>query len=175
MKSVHFIMIYNVDGIDNARELAKRELERFGVNNLGMADWYTIAGVYKDDGSEFTCDSFEQKFYNLTEANDLVNREWLQGFYSDEIKAVHNKAHNNLTVKKVSILDGIELSEISLVGRGYENLLETSRVNRKLNGERFSIEKNHEFNPNIYTEFGVTWIVNSYDGDCNYIVTVYQK
>lgn len=175
MKSVHFIMVYNAASLDNAKELAKRELDSFSMRKMGNTDWYQIASVYKDDGSEFITESFDQMFYNLTEANDLVNREWLQGFYSDEITAVHKRAAENLNVKKVNFLDGFEMAEISLVGRGYENLLETSRVNRRLKGERFSIEKGHEFNPGIFTEYGVTWIANSFTGDQNFIVTVYQK
>lgn len=168
MKSVHFIMVYNAANLDNAKELAKRELERFGLNKLGIVDWYQIASVYKDDGSEFITESFEQMFYNLKEANDLVNQKWLQGIYSDEITALIKRVNEN-------VHDKFEISELSSILRGYGNLLETNRVRKTLCGQQFNIRDGHEFNPGIYTEFGVSYIVNSFAGDTDYIVTVYQK
>lgn len=172
MESLHFIMVYNADGIDNARELAIRELQKFGMRKMGEPDWYKIISVYKDDESEFTCDSFDQKHYTVKDANELINTKWLTGYFSDEMKAA---------VAKVKFNDGkpsteaMTFKEICIVSNYYENVLESNRVLKKLGHKSFNILNNDEFNANLYSEYGVTWIVNSFDGNENFIVAVTKK
>jgi hypothetical protein len=47
MKALHFIMVYNADGIDTAKDIAERELKRFGMKNIGTANWYEIGSFSK--------------------------------------------------------------------------------------------------------------------------------
>jgi hypothetical protein len=167
MKSLHFLMIYNADGIDHATELAKRELDGFGLRNIGTADWYEIGSVVKDDESAFTTPTFDRPVYTAKLANEQVEK-WILGIYTDEMMAVVKKIDNNAGASDLTF------EELCLVSRYYENKLAAQNYRRKFYNKPFDIVKGSELNAGLYDEFGASWIVNSLSNE-NFIVAVYKK
>jgi hypothetical protein len=164
MKSLHFIIVYNVDNLNSAKNIAERELKNFGLRNIGKADWYEIGSVVNFDGSEFTTPDFDRPVYTVELANEQV-KKWLNSEFPEEMMNA---------IKRMGS-DDLSMAELSLISRYYENKLAAQNYRRKFYYKPFDIAKASEFNAGLYDEFGASWIVNSFGGNGKYIVVVYKK
>jgi hypothetical protein len=168
MKSLHFLMVYNADGIDTARDIAERELKRYGLKNIGRADWYEIGSVVNADGSEFTTDTFERPVYTAEKANEQVEK-WLNGVYDNELMTIVKKGEKLVGTGELTV------QELCTISKYYENRLAAQNYRRKYYQKPFDIVNGSEFNEGMYDEFGATWAVSPFDGSGKYIVAVYKK
>lgn len=168
--SLHFIIVFNAASTDNAKAIATQWLKQYGERKFKNPDWFLIGSVTAE-GSEKRwkkeLTAYDSNYpWSIERANQQVGK-WIEGKFTPYI----NELVDSIDHGKVHIAN-LKTSELKVITRHYENRLEANRF-RKDNKEQFDMMKGHEFNAGKFNEFGVTQIVNSFDGDITYLVAVY--
>jgi hypothetical protein len=170
--SLHFLIIDNCSSIENAKEIADKWLKPYGERKFKNPNWYHIGSVAKRSSErrwrkELTACHSDFP-WNIGRANRQVNK-WIEGKFTPAI----NELVDSIDHGKVQISD-LKASEMKIVTRYYEDRLEASRFRKDNDKQPFDMRKQcHEFNSGKFNEFGVTQIVNSFDGYETYLVAVY--
>ena len=169
--NLHFIMVFNVASQEQAKELATKLLTQYGVKKFQNPDWFRIGSVSKVKSEkrwrkELT--AYDSNFpWNAVRANKTVNK-WIEGRFTESINELVDRVDHGKT-----LIGDLRTSELKVITRHYENRLEANRFRKANNNAPFDMLQGHEFNAGKFNEFGVTQLVNSTDGDMNFVVAVY--
>lgn len=169
--SLHFILVYNCASVENAKAIATEWLVKYGERKFQNPDWFLIGSVtderterrWKKELTAYDSDYL----WNIDRANRQVGK-WIEGKFTPYI----NELVDSIDHGKTQISD-LKTSELKVITRHYENRLEANRFRKDNNKQAFDMMKGHEFNSGKFNEFGVTQIINSFDGDITYLVAVY--
>lgn len=164
-------MVFNAASEEQAKELATKLLTQYGVRKFQNPDWFHIGSVSKENSEkrwrkELT--PYNSKFpWNVKRANKTVGK-WIEGRFTKDINELVDRVDHGKTQ-----IGDLKMGELKVITRYYEDRLEANRFRKANKNEPFDMLQGHEFNAGKFNEFGVTQVVNSTDGNTNYVVAVY--